>query len=175
MYLLYADESGAIGDPTERFFVLAGLAVFEREPHWLERNLEEIAKRFDKDEPQLVELHGSPMRAGKGKWRHFPKRDREQAIVDALSTGVCKRHPGQMRLFAAVLEKKNFAGQDIAGVAFEQLSSRFDQFFRSLASERQHATWLDSFRQKLNGETDSDPCERVQNGRTFFWEDAELC
>jgi hypothetical protein len=132
MYLLYADESGAIGDPTERFFVLAGLAVFEREPHWLERNLEEIAKRFDKDEPQLVELHGSPMRAGKGKWRHFPKRDREQAIVDALSTGVCKRHPGQMRLFAAVLEKKNFAGQDIAGVAFEQLSSRFDQFLGRL-------------------------------------------
>lgn len=132
MYLLYADESGSIGDPTERFFVLAGLSVFEREPHWLEQELEQIAKRFNSHEPESVELHGSPMRAGKGKWRSFPKQDREQAIIDALTVGVCKRHPGQVRLFAAVLEKKNFAGQDIAQVAFEQLSSRFDQFLGRL-------------------------------------------
>jgi hypothetical protein len=132
MYLLYADESGSIGDSTERHFVLAGLAVFEREPHWLEQELEEIAKRFDANEPQSVELHGSPMRAGKGKWRHYPKQDREQAILDALTNGVCKRHPGQVRLFAAVLEKQNFSGQDVAQVAFEQLSSRFDQFLGRL-------------------------------------------
>jgi hypothetical protein len=132
MYLMYADESGSLGDPTERYFVLAGVSVFEREPHWLERDLEAIAKRFDANEPETVELHGSPMRAGKGRWRHFPKADREQAIVDALSHGVCQRHPGQVRLFAAVLEKRNFAGQDIAQVAFEQLSSRFDQFLGRL-------------------------------------------
>jgi len=132
MYLLYADESGSIGDPTERYFVLAGISVSEREPHWLDQELEQIARRFDPNDPQSVELHGSPMRAGKGKWRHFPKLDREQAIIDALTIGVCKRHPDKVRLFAAVLEKKNFAGQDIAQVAFEQLSSRFDQFLGRL-------------------------------------------
>jgi hypothetical protein len=132
MYLLYADESGSLGDPTERYFVLAGVSIFEREPHWLEQDLETIAKRFNPNEPASVELHGSPMRAGKGRWRQFPKADREQAIVDALSAGVCQRHPAQVRLFAAVLEKKNFAGQDIAEVAFEQLSSRFDQFLGRL-------------------------------------------
>lgn len=132
MYLLYADESGSVGDPTERYFVLAGLSAFEREPHWLEQELEQIAKRFNSEQPQTIELHGSPMRAGKGRWRHYPKQDREQAILDALDAGVCKRHPGQVRLFAAVLEKKNFAGQDIAQVAFEQLSSRFDQFLGRL-------------------------------------------
>jgi hypothetical protein len=132
MYLLYADESGSIGDPTERYFVLAGLSIFEREPHWLEQELEQIARRFDADEPASVELHGSPMRAGKGRWRHHPKQDREQAILDALTVGVCKRHPGKVRLFAAILEKKNYVGQDIAQVAFEQLSSRFDQFLGRL-------------------------------------------
>jgi hypothetical protein len=132
MYLLYADESGSIGDPTERYFVLAGLSVFEREPHWLEKDLEEIAKRFDPLDPQSVELHGSPMRAGKGKWRHHPRHVREQAILDALSVGVCNRHPGHVRLFAAVIEKKNFAGENIAEIAFEQLSSRFDQFLGRL-------------------------------------------
>jgi len=132
MYLLYADESGSVGDPTERYFVLAGLSVFEREPHWLEQELEQIAKRFNPEQPQTIELHGSPMRAGKGRWRHYPKQDREQAVMDALDAGICKRHPGQVRLFASVLEKKNFAGQDIAQVAFEQLSSRFDQFLGRL-------------------------------------------
>ena len=58
--------------------------------------------------------------------------DREKAILDALTMGICKRHPGQVRLFAAVLKKENYAGQDIAQVAFEQLSSRFDRFLGRL-------------------------------------------
>jgi hypothetical protein len=30
MHLLYADESGSVGDPKQQFFVLAGFSVFER-------------------------------------------------------------------------------------------------------------------------------------------------
>ena len=132
MYLLYADESGSIGDPTQRYFVLAGVAVFEREPHWLEQELDQIASRFDSNESQSIELHGSPMRAGKGRWRYVTKQDREKAILDALSVGVKQRYPSKVRLFASVLEKRHYAGQDVAQVAFEQLSSRFDQFLGRL-------------------------------------------
>jgi hypothetical protein len=132
MHLLYADESGSIGEPTERFFVLAGLAVFEREPHWLEQDLDRIAARFDSDQPHLIELHGSPMRAGKGGWRRYSKAAREKAILDALQIGIRNRYPHKTRLFGAVLEKKNFSGQDIAQIAFEQLSSRFDQYLGRL-------------------------------------------
>jgi len=132
MHLLYADESGTIGDPTERFFILAGLSVFEREPHWLEKDLERIAARFDANQPHLIELHGSPMRAGKGAWRHHPKASREKAIQDALTIGIRNRHPHKVRLFGAALEKKNFSGKDVAQVAFEQLSSRFDQYLGRL-------------------------------------------
>ena len=57
--------------------------------------------------------------------------DRNNAICDALARGIRSRHP-HVRLFAAVLEKQNFSGQDIAQVAFEQLSSRFDQFLMRL-------------------------------------------
>jgi hypothetical protein len=53
MYLLYADESGSISDPSQRHFVLAGVAVFEREPHWIEQELNEIAARFDPGQPHL--------------------------------------------------------------------------------------------------------------------------
>jgi hypothetical protein len=132
MHLLYVDESGTIGDPTQRYFVLAGVAVFEREPHWIEQDLDLIAARFDANQPHTVELHGSPMRSGNGRWRHETKADREKALLDALSIGVKSRFPQRVRLFGAVLDKQNFAGQDIAHVAFEQISSRFDQFLRRL-------------------------------------------
>jgi len=132
MYLLYVDESGSVTDSTQKYFVLSGIAVFERDPHWIEQDLDEIAERFNPDEPELIELHGSPMRAGKGKWRHIAKNDRETAISDALIIGVRQRFPQNVRLFASVLEKANFAGQDITQVAFEQLSSRFDQYLRRM-------------------------------------------
>jgi hypothetical protein len=71
------------------------------------------------------------MRSGRDGWDQFPKNDRMNAISDALRITVRKRHPN-VRVFAAVLEKANFSGQDIAQVAFEQLSSRFDMFLGRL-------------------------------------------
>ena len=47
MYLLYLDESGAATDPEQRYFVLAGVALFERCTHWVEQELEKIAARFN--------------------------------------------------------------------------------------------------------------------------------
>ena len=132
MHLLYVDESGSVSDPAQRFFVLAGLSVFERDPHWLDKDLTNIAMRFDPNEPQAVELHGSPMRSGKGRWRKIPREIREQAIVDALIIGVRQRFPKNVRLFAAVLERGRFSGQDVAQIAFEQVRSRFDQYLGRL-------------------------------------------
>ena len=137
MHLLYADESGSLGDPAQRFFVLAGVSVFERETHWIEVELNKIAARFSPQNPHAVELHGSPMRTGRNGWDSFSQDDRHQAIVDALNIGVCHRHPRHVRIFAAVLEKQNLAGQDIAEVAFEQLSSRFDQYLGRLHRQKQ--------------------------------------
>jgi len=131
MYLLYADESGAIGNPTESYFVLAGVAVFERDTHWIDRDLNEIAARFNKEEPQSVELHGNPMRRGKGVWKHQSKEVREQAMIDALTVGIRTR-PHRPRLFGTVLKKANFVGEEISEIAFEQLSSRFDHYLTRL-------------------------------------------
>ncbi|MEN2936757.1 hypothetical protein DIBJMFBN_00253 [Mannheimia haemolytica] len=38
MYLMYVDESGSTTDPTQKYFVLSGIAVFERNTHWIEKN-----------------------------------------------------------------------------------------------------------------------------------------
>ena len=68
------------------------------------------------------------MRTGTKRWRHVPLSDRERAIKDALQVVVSK----PCRIFAAVLEKSKFSGQDITQVAFEQISSRFDQYLGRL-------------------------------------------
>jgi hypothetical protein len=140
MHLLYLDESGTVSDPGQKFFILAGLSVFERSTHWLERDLDEIAKRFVRgaDTSRDIELHGSPMRTGQKVWRGFPVADRLQAIKDALS--LIQTHcPRDVRIFAVALNKENHSGQDIAEVAFTQACSRFDQFLMRLYRSKNDA------------------------------------
>lgn len=57
MYLLYLDGPGSVKNPNERHFVLAGVAVFERQIYHLirsaDRYVDSIAPGRD------AELHGS--------------------------------------------------------------------------------------------------------------------
>ena len=64
MYVLYLDESGNESDPSDRHFVLAGLAVFERQIHFLTEAVDEMQnKHLPGYEP--IPMHASPMRKGK--------------------------------------------------------------------------------------------------------------
>lgn len=132
MYLLYLDDSGSVTDANQRYFVLAGVAVFERQAHWIEQELNKIALRFNKEAPYSVELHGSPMRSGQRSWRQYPPNDRWQAIKDALQVGVTQQLNRNVRLFGAVIKKSALTGADPVEHAFEQLASRFDQFLKRL-------------------------------------------
>lgn len=138
MHLLYLDESGSVTDPNQRYFVLAGVSVFERKTHWIEQDLNAIAGRFAPHDPYLVELHGSPMRSGRDGWKQFPLQDRLQAIKDALSAGV-KSHPNGVRFFGAVIRKGAVAGTDPVEYAFQQLVSRFDLFLKRLYAKHNEA------------------------------------
>lgn len=132
MHLLYLDESGAVDDPNQQHFVLAGVAVFERKTHWIEQELNQIAARFSPNAPHDIELHGSPMRSGREGWKAYRLQDRLDAIKEALHKGVAAFHPNGIRLFAAVVKKDALPGIDPVEHAFEQLSSRFDLFLRRL-------------------------------------------
>ncbi len=133
MYLLYLDESGCISEAGQRYFVLAGLSVFERSTHWIEQELNQIAQRFSSHDAQLhdVELHAAPMRNGKGLWRAHRVPDRLQAIKDSLSV-IRHHHPRDVRLFGVALCKQNYSGRDIAQEALTQVCSRFDLFLMRL-------------------------------------------
>ena len=128
MHLLYLDESGSVADPNQNHFILAGLSVFERKTHWIEQELNNIAKRFDQDCPHTIELHGSPMRSGRDGWKAYPLADRLQAIKDSLSV-IGTKQKG-VALFGAVIKKSTLSGIDPVEHAFEQLSSRFDNFLK---------------------------------------------
>ncbi len=124
MFLLYTDESGALTDPSQPYFILSGVAIFDRKTHWVEKELIAISERFRPEAPFAIEFHGSPMRSGKEDWRGIAVADRIQAATDVLT--LCKTH--NLRIFAAVIDKRLAAGTDILGGAFEQISSRFDMF-----------------------------------------------
>ncbi|GHV58610.1 hypothetical protein FACS1894103_0340 [Campylobacterota bacterium] len=124
MYLLYADESGAIKDPAQPFFILAGIAVFETQTHWVEQDLITISKRFCENDPFAIELHGSPMHAAKKEWRGISPALRLQAVCDSLD--LCIKY--KIRLFASIIDKRKASGINILERSFEQLASRFDMF-----------------------------------------------
>jgi hypothetical protein len=131
MHFLYADESGSVADITQQYFVLAGISVFERQVYWASQRLDAIAARFNPGQPMAIELHGSPMLNGSGMWRSFPLPNRIAAMKDALSA--INAHPSN-RVFGAAIKKVRAATipRDPVELAFEQLSSRFDQYLMRL-------------------------------------------
>lgn len=129
MHLLYVDESGSVSDVSQRYFVLAGVSVFERNTHWVEQKLNNLAISLDSNAPNEVELHGSPIRSGKGTpWRKMTREERSQVIKDALNMGINEFPSHSVRLFACVVEKAALAGSDPVHYCFEQVAMRFDQF-----------------------------------------------
>lgn len=130
MYLLYCDESGNPGGHDHRFFVLAGIAVHEKQAWWISKELDTIAAKFNSATPQEVELHGNPMQGGKKFWRDIPTSERRQAIKDAL--GILATSHSTNRIFACVIEKASASPLDPVSLAFEQVSSRFDMFLTRL-------------------------------------------
>ncbi len=126
MHLLYVDMSGNVGQPAERHFIMAGVAVFETGIHHVIRELDGIiADHFPRRDIGEVELHGSPMWGGRGFWRQVP--DRRRLIADALEVF---RGPSRsnLRAFGMVVEKAAVSPDDPVEHAYEQICTRFDKF-----------------------------------------------
>lgn len=130
MYLLYLDDSGSVGNVADTHVVLAGLAVHERIPHWLEQQLDQVASRIWPDSPNSLEFRGTDIRGGKRHWRGVGKADREQAYIDALQI-VAGTSP-KVRLFGAAVHREACPAEDPMEFAFEQVVSRFDRFLGRL-------------------------------------------
>jgi hypothetical protein len=127
MYILYLDDAGSVGNNNEQYFVLGGIALFERHVFHLEAALNDLATGTCLPEPMTLEFHGNAIRAGRGVWRAQPDRDRRVAwITQALAATAALR--GRWALFGAAVNKAAVSPRDPVEVAFEQVVSRFDQF-----------------------------------------------
>jgi len=127
VHLLYVDESGEASDATQKYFVLAGVCVFERMTHWVAKSMDDVASKIYLGSPEKIEFHGSPMRSGKGIWRQISPRVRELLIIEALTVGIL-RQPARVRIFACAVEKEALKGRDPVHACFEQLVRCFDLF-----------------------------------------------
>jgi hypothetical protein len=84
MHILYLDDSGAVKNASDRHIILAGLAVFERQPHWLSERLDQLAAQLWPDNPSALEFRGSDILGGKKFWRGIGKSERADAYRKAL-------------------------------------------------------------------------------------------
>lgn len=125
MHLLYLDDSGSVGNAGESHFILAGLAVPERVPHWLSASLDRIAEGLWPDNPNGLEFRGSDIFGGRRHWRGIDRSKRLLAYEDILRQLANHR---DVRLFGAAVHKGARSPEDAVEYAFEQLCNRFDRF-----------------------------------------------
>ena len=130
MHLLYLDDAGSVGNPNDKHFILAGIAVFERQAHWLDAELEKLAASLGYSNPANIEFHGSQILSGRGLWRREPTVERRSIIRRGLETA--RALLGDWRLFGAVVDKRERSPEDPIEYAFEQLCNRFDRFLQRL-------------------------------------------
>ena len=129
MYILYLDESGTHGEAS--YFVLAGLAVFEREIHWFSQDLDALQSEYFPEETEPVFFHATPLRSREGDEVEAPwnkltttkRRELKNKVYDIIRSrrGV---------LFGCAVEKRlsQIRKEDPYELAFEDLVSRFDMF-----------------------------------------------
>jgi hypothetical protein len=131
MHILYIDDSGDVENPTERHFVLGGIAIFERGIYHQIVAADNCVDAFGLGDPVGIELHGSPMYNGRdGVWRTVRDRPtREKMIKNALSSFSTA---ASVRLFAVVIDKEAVSPQDPIQLAFEELCNRFNLFLQRL-------------------------------------------
>lgn len=128
MHLLYLDDSGSVRNASDKHIILAGVAVFERLPHWLGRGLDVLAKEVWPADPNHLEFRGVDMFAGRKQWRAL--RDTRVGIYKrALEQLVQSTH---VRLFGAAIHKVAWSPEDPMEFAFEQIINRFDRMLGRL-------------------------------------------
>jgi len=115
----------------EKYFVLAGLSIFEAQADWFSREMDKLAESIDAKNPASVEFHASAQYARRvAPWNTMTRDDAHgvtksvlQIVADSYDTA---------RIFACAVEKSSVLNDDPVAVAFEDLCSRFDMFLSGL-------------------------------------------
>lgn len=127
MYILYLDESGSPDDPTDRFFVLGGAAIFERQTYYIAQDLDRIQTQHFAGQPP-VEFHASKIRSGDGFWRRVAQ-DTRTTVLGQLQESILRPPEPGLVLFAAAVEKnRELFDEEAVKRATELICRAFDIF-----------------------------------------------
>ncbi len=124
MYIIYLDESGTHREA--RHFVLAGLAVFERETYFLAQEMERLVRENFPDGSRQISLHatdlGAPDARVTAPFDGLPA-DKRLALLHEVYRIIAQ---SRSRLFGVAIEKAVIPENQYER-AFEEIVSRFDQ------------------------------------------------
>jgi hypothetical protein len=135
MHILYVDDSGTVGDPNERYFVLGAVAIFERGLFHQIKAADECVAAFGLGDAHDIELHGSAMYHGRdGVWRTIRERPRRETMIQS-ALGTLRGH-ASVRLFAVVIDKAAVSPNDPVAMAFEEICNRFNLFIARMNDRR---------------------------------------
>jgi hypothetical protein len=100
MHLLYVDESGNSDGKEDKYFVLGGVAVFEREVYWINEQVNAIAAKYFPDTE--IEFHAQAIASHREEPWHSCPTERRNQIIDELCNIISSRH---VALFGIAVEK----------------------------------------------------------------------
>ena len=128
MYLLYLDDSGSAKNTNEDYFVLAGIAVYEAQIHFLTQELDKLALEFDPQNPRNVEFHASEIFSGrKHPWSDIKNKEERCNVIKRVNNIFSKAYQTS-RAFGCAIHKDSYPNDDPVEMAFEDICSRFDLF-----------------------------------------------
>lgn len=126
MYVLYLDEAGTHAEST--YFVLAGLAVQEKEIYWYARDLDLVQQTYFSNITPPVEFHSSVLNAPRSQkvvepFDSLTWEQRKQVQIDIYQ--ILRRRNGV--LFGVAIEKA-WCRENPYERGFEDLTMRFDKY-----------------------------------------------
>ena len=132
MHILYLDESGT---HDARYFVVAGLAVFERRTYYLARELNQLQSRYLPDCPGHIPFHASALHAPEGRvpppFNTLTNTQRRNLLRDVYQVIA----NSDVRIFAVAMEK-TAVPENPYERGFEEIINRFDRMLARIHRER---------------------------------------
>ena len=79
------DGSGSVLNPSEQYFILGGVSIFERQIFHLIGHLDDYVTSLGLGPPEDIELHASVIASGnKRPWKGISRKRRLEIIDEAL-------------------------------------------------------------------------------------------
>jgi hypothetical protein len=130
MHVLYIDDSGAVANSNEKYFVLGGVSVYESAIYHLIKAADECVDSFSLGESDSIELHATDVYGGRGMpWKNEKVRSTREEFLHRVGQ-VLVSQPSTVRLFTVVVDKKGISPRDPVETAFEEICNRFNLFIQ---------------------------------------------